>query len=143
MDGLLCLLYMSRATREMAPGEIDQLLERARARNASLGVTGALLHYGGRFIQVLEGDADAVEGCFRRILDDPRHAQVTRLHGEPIEAPRFREWSMRYISATGTADRAVEAFLDRLERQPTPDSVRQAIALLHRLSSGSADWQAR
>jgi Sensors of blue-light using FAD len=143
MDGLLCLLYMSRATREMAPGEIDGLLERARARNASLGVTGALLHYGGRFMQVLEGDAGAVEGCFRRILDDPRHTQVTRLHGEVIAAPRFKEWSMRYISAAGTPDRAVESFLDRLEHQPTPDSVRQAIELLHRLSSGSADWQAR
>lgn len=139
----MCLLYMSRATRPMAAGEIDQLLARARLRNEALGVTGALLHYGGRFVQVLEGEPEAVEGCFRRILDDPRHAQVLRLHAEAITAPRFMHWSMRYIGATGTPDRTVESFLDQLERDPTPERVRQAIELLHRLAGGGTHWQVR
>lgn len=143
MGTLQCLLYMSHATQTMSRDDIDQLLERARARNGELGVTGALLHYGGRFLQVLEGETDAVERCFRRIQADPRHARVTRLHGEPIAAPRFVQWSMRYISASGTPDRAVEAFLDQLERQSTPDRVRQAIELLHRLSGGGTSWQVR
>ena len=42
MSDLQCLLYMSTASREMAPGEIDGMLQRARARNESLGITGAL-----------------------------------------------------------------------------------------------------
>lgn len=143
MPSPMCLLYMSRATRPMAMAEIDGLLERARTRNEALGVTGALLHYSGRFMQVLEGEPESVEGCFRRILDDVRHAGVRRLHAAPIEAPRFVQWSMRYISATGTPDRAVASFLDQLEHDPTPGGVRQSIELLHRLAGGSAHWQVR
>jgi hypothetical protein len=37
----------------------------------------------------------------------------------------------------------VAAFLDELQRQPSPETVRQAIALLGRLATGSAHWQVR
>lgn len=143
MSDLQCLLYMSTASREMAPGELDAMLQRARARNESLGITGALLHYGGRFVQVLEGQADAVEQCFERISADTRHGAVTRIHSGPIAAPSFPDWSMRYVVNAGSPDRAVSAFLDGLQRQPSPETVRQAIALLGRLAGGSAHWQAR
>jgi hypothetical protein len=143
MSGLHCLLYMSRATGEMAPADIDRLLEGARQRNRSRGVTGALLHYDGRFLQVLEGQAEAIDQCFGRIQTDRRHERITALYRAPIDAARFPEWSMRYVSSAGQADRAVSAFLDQLQTRPTEQSVKQAITLLHRLSAGSAHWQAR
>lgn len=143
MSDLQCLLYMSTASREMAPGEIDGMLQRARARNQSLGITGALLHYGGRFVQVLEGEPAAVEQCFQRISADSRHGEVTRIYSGPLAAPSFPDWSMRYVVNAGPPDRAVAAFLDELQRQPSPETVRQAIALLGRLAAGSAHWQAR
>jgi hypothetical protein len=143
MSDLQCLLYMSTASREMAPGEIDGMLQRARARNDSVGITGALLHYGGRFVQVLEGEAAAVERCFERISGDPRHGELTRIFSGPLAAPSFPDWSMRYVVNAGPPDRAVTAFLDELQRQPSPETVRQAIALLGRLATGSARWQVR
>lgn len=143
MSGLQCLLYVSHATRAMSPEEIDRLLHGARERNRLRGVTGALLYYDGRFVQVLEGEAAAVEQCFSRIRTDPRHEQVTPLHREPIEAARFPQWSMRYVSLDGPGDRAVAAFLDQLQRQPTPETVKQAITLLHRLAGTAADSPAR
>lgn len=143
MSGLQCLLYMSRATGEMAPADIDRLLDGARLRNRTRGVTGALLHYDGRYLQVLEGEAEAIDQCFGRIQSDRRHENITPLYRAPIEAARFPEWSMRYVSRTGRADRAVSAFLDQLQSHPTEASVKQAITLLHRLSAGSALWQAR
>ena len=143
MSGLQCLLYMSRATGEMAPADIDRLLVGARQRNRTRGVTGALLHYDGRFLQVLEGEPQAIDQCFGRIQSDPRHEQITPLYRAPIEAARFPEWSMRYVSSTGPADRAVSAFLDQLQSQPTEATVQQAITLLHGLAAGSAHWQAR
>jgi Sensors of blue-light using FAD len=140
---LQCLLYMSTAHREMPPGEIDGMLQRARARNESMGITGALLHYGGRFLQVLEGEPAAVEQCFERISADSRHGAVTRLYCGPLAAPSFPDWSMRYVVNAGPPDRAVAAFLDELQRQPSPERVRQAIALLGRLATGNAHWQVR
>ncbi len=143
MSDLQCLLYMSTASREMAPGEIDGMLQRARARNESLGITGALLHYGGRFVQVLEGESGAVEQCFERISADSRHGEIRRIFSGPMAAPNFPDWSMRYVVNAGPPDRAVAAFLDELQNRPSPETVRQAIALLGRLAGGSADWQSR
>jgi Sensors of blue-light using FAD len=143
MSDLQCLLYMSTASREMAPGEIDGMLQRARARNESLGITGALLHYGGRFVQVLEGEPAAVERCFERISADNRHGDIQRIYSGPVAAPSFPDWSMRYVVNAGPPDRAVVAFLDELQHRPSPETVRQAIALLGRLAGGSADWQSR
>lgn len=139
MSSLQCLLYMSQATRAMSPAEIDRLLQGARERNRLRGITGALLYYDGRFVQVLEGEAAAVEQCFALIQTDPRHEQVTALHRGPIEAAGFPEWSMRYVSLDGPGDRAVAAFLDQLQRQPTPETVKQAITLLRRLASTAAE----
>ena len=76
MSGLQCLLYMSHATRAMSQEEIDRLLGGARERNRLRGVTGALLYYDGRFVQVLEGEAAAVDQCFALIQTDARHEQV-------------------------------------------------------------------
>lgn len=143
MSELQCLLYMSTASREMAPGEIDGMLQRARARNEALCITGALLHYGGRFVQVLEGEPAVVEQCFERISADPRHGEVTRVYSGPLAAPSFPGWSMRYVVNAGPPDRAVTAFLDELQRQPSPETVRQAIALLGRLAAGGTLWQVR
>ena len=93
-------------------------------------------------MQVLEGTPAAVEQSFGRISVDPRHHDVTRLFCGPIEAPRFPSWSMRYVSNIGQPDRAVSAFLDELQRQPSPEAVRQTLALLSRLAAGQGDWQA-
>lgn len=142
MSDLQCLLYMSTASRDMEPGEVDRLLRRARVRNQSNGLTGALLQYGGRFVQVLEGQPAAVAQCFARIRTDPRHRDVTCLYTGEIEAPTFPDWSMRYVVSAGQPDRAVSAFLDQLLYQPSPDTVRQALALLRRLASGHSGWQA-
>lgn len=92
---------------------------------------------------MLEGGQEAVRQCYALICRDPRHEQVTPLYHGPLAAPRFSQWSMRYVSSDGVADRAVSAFLDALQRQPTPETVNQAILLLYRLGTGSADWQAR
>jgi hypothetical protein len=143
MSDLQCLLYMSTAARDMAPDELDAMLLRARARNQSMGITGALLHYGGRFVQILEGESASVEQCFQRISADKRHGEITRIHSGPVAAPSFPDWSMRYVVNAGPPDRAVVAFLDELQCRPSPETVRQAIALLGRLAGGSADWQSR
>lgn len=143
MSGLHCLLYMSRATGVMTVDEIDRLLYGARERNRMRGVTGALLHYDGRFMQVLEGEPAAIDQCFDLIQSDRRHEGITPLYRGPIEAPRFPEWSMRYVSSDGHADRAVSSFLDQLQREPTPETVGQAIALLHRLATDGTRWQSR
>ena len=50
MTGLVGVVYRSHATALMTPLEIEQLLARARARNARLGVSGMLLHSDSSFV---------------------------------------------------------------------------------------------
>jgi hypothetical protein len=93
---LLTIVYVSSARREFQPGELLALLEQCRRRNASLGITGLLLHVGGNFMQALEGPAAEVDARFERIARDPRHAMVTKIVRLPIERRLFPGWPMGF-----------------------------------------------
>ncbi len=70
------LIYRSHS---LLPGQgmdetgLATILKQARARNADLGITGALMLYDGWFAQVLEGPQVAVETLFAKIKVDTRH----------------------------------------------------------------------
>lgn len=91
------LIYHSRIN--VAPGSvlretIDAITDSAGKRNALLGVTGALLACDGRFLQVLEGDKDAVRQVYGAILLDPRHTDVQLLDSRAIVTRQFADWSL-------------------------------------------------
>ena len=70
-----------RAVREAA----FEIATASAVRNASEGVTGALMFVGGVFVQLLEGEASTVEAVFERICRDRRHRRLQLLdysHGE-------------------------------------------------------------
>lgn len=137
MSGLTCLLYLSTSCGPLPAAEVEALLHSARRNNDEAGVTGALLHYDDRFLQVLEGEPAAVEACFSRICRDPRHHDVRPLFSAAQPQRRFAGWSMRYLTPAG-ADRAVADFLDRLQQAPQPEAVQQALALLQGLARSAA-----
>jgi hypothetical protein len=90
------LVYISTARQILAPSELDGLLVQSRRNNAAVGVTGLLVVGGRRFIQALEGPAEAVGAVFRRIEQDPRHFAVVVLANQSIEMPTFGNWAMGY-----------------------------------------------
>lgn len=98
MPQLIHLVYASAARREHSDEELARLLEAAGRRNAELGITGMLLHIEGSFFQVLEGEAEAVDGLFARIASDPRHGGVTVIVREPIVRRAFAGWTMAYAA---------------------------------------------
>ena len=78
----------------MGGEEIDQILDSSIRNNRKKDVTGVLLYAQGTFFQVLEGSSENVKDVYDRILKDPRHKTVTKLHEAEIEARRFTEWNM-------------------------------------------------
>ncbi len=54
------LVYVSSAVRPFSRVDLDDLLATSRANNARVGITGMLLYKDGNFMQVLEGDEEAV-----------------------------------------------------------------------------------
>ncbi len=135
---LVSLLYISRATPHYRPEELPALLASASVRNAQRGITGVLLSYAGRFMQVLEGPQPVVQACFERIRCDPRHGPVVQVSLEPLAARRFPSWAMRDVQPPHGSDRAVMAFLDQLETRAAPADCQAALLLLQRLAAHGA-----
>lgn len=103
---------------------VDEILAKARDRNASVDVTGALLFTEGRFVQVLEGEKDKVHEIFDRIGNDPRHADVEILSAQYSDRRRFKEWSMAFVGDDETLrDKFADAPLAALGKRPAGDSL--------------------
>jgi len=75
-----------------------ELLEVCRRNNEAAQITGMLLYKGGNFIQVLEGEREAVRSVYERINLDPRHRGVLRLLEQTVEQRQFPNWSMGFAT---------------------------------------------
>ncbi len=92
--GLYFLLYVSEALSPLSPPQLDQLLLHTRRNNARAGITGCLLYENERFMQMLEGERDAVLSTFDRIRDNALHAGVRVVMQGPARRRVFTHWSM-------------------------------------------------
>jgi hypothetical protein len=97
---LIRLIYISTARSELSAAELEGVLRASRRNNAAVGVTGLLVVGGRRFLQALEGPADAVAQTYDRIKADGRHFAAVTLDNRPIAERSFPDWAM------GEADRA-------------------------------------
>ena len=92
------IIYTSLATRDLAPEELAQLLDKARAFNASQGITGMLIYHRREFMQLLEGEQEAVQSLYDRIADDSRHQQLRKIWDGPIHERGFSDWGMAFVA---------------------------------------------
>ena len=91
---LVHCIYTSVQTYPLASAEIAQLVHNSREKNTLHELTGVLIHVGDTFFQVLEGNAEVVEDLYSKILQDPRHTQITRIIFETIPRRYFSDSSM-------------------------------------------------
>lgn len=122
------LLYVSRTLLNL-PGdepEVRAIVDGSVQRNASLGVTGALISTGQHFAQVLEGERAAVEELMRSIDADPRHMRI-RIVRVTEEKRRFTGWAMAYSGYAGFVDRQIVPLMATL---PEADRTRLGLKLI-------------
>jgi hypothetical protein len=93
------IIYASRATRDLAPDELVDLLATARALNDQAGLTGMLVYAGQSFLQALEGEPEALEETYARIRRDGRHTGLRLLQDVETATRRFPDWSMGFEHA--------------------------------------------
>ena len=94
------IIYSSKSATPMQMDDLEEILESARESNTNAGITGALVYVDGFFLQILEGEARAVETLMARIAKDVRLETVTVLGQREITTSVFSEWRMAYVSAT-------------------------------------------
>lgn len=94
------LIYSSQATAPMSAASLEEILNDARTGNQSRDITGALVYVDGVFLQMIEGEKDAVLALMSGIAHDSRHSSVTVFYEAEVETRAFPSWSMAYLSPT-------------------------------------------
>jgi hypothetical protein len=90
------IIYFSSASRPFTRQDVLDILTVSRVNNARDGITGMLLCKDGSIMQVLEGEADAVQRCFARVSRDTRHSGIIVVESSPIARRQFGDWSMEF-----------------------------------------------
>jgi len=129
---LIHLVYISSAAQAFAEADLVALLERSRRSNEAVGITGLLLYRDGNFMQVLEGEEEAVVATHART----RHRGLITLLQEPIKKRAFGEWSMGFRNLSGPSTRTIPGYNDFMNGdwwgKQTQETPNRALRLLRR-----------
>lgn len=91
-------MYSSEAIPTLKPQDLKDILESSQKNNPTNGITGLLCYSKPAFLQVLEGERDAVNETYHRIVQDERHHNPCLIECVPIKRRNFEVWSMQAIS---------------------------------------------
>jgi methanogenic corrinoid protein MtbC1 len=91
------LIYRSQAATQLPPAGLERLLNRAKARNRGLGVTGMLLFSDNQFFQWLEGPPEGVAQIWDSICQDPRHGHIELIDHHTRSLRLFGDWDMKFV----------------------------------------------
>ncbi len=73
---------------------LDDIVRTSKVNNHENGITGLLFYHNQRFIQVLEGEQDALEGLMSILEKDNRHRNIQRIIDQQIKKRGFVDWNM-------------------------------------------------
>lgn len=129
---MIHLIYASSAIAPLTEQELIDLLKQAREKNAQLGITGMLLYKGGNFLQVLEGDEEAVMSLYKTIQNDPRHRQVMTIAKRKVSERTFPDWQMAFVNLQTVKPEDIPGYSEYLNEPFTPENFEQNPSLAHR-----------
>lgn len=93
------ITYISKISRFLTSQEIESIGQVSRINNSRYNITGVLLCSGGIFFQILEGEEEAIDAVYEKILKDDRHTEILCLKDEGNITERlFPDWSMKTIN---------------------------------------------
>ena len=118
---MISVVYVSSGNAFFSSRDLFDVLRDSRAKNTRLGVTGLLLHVGGNFMQLLEGEEATVDDLYDTIASDPRHRSIKRLLTLPTRTRLFMDWAMAFREAAELLPEqrdGVSSFLDDVLFQP-------------------------
>ncbi|MBI4274769.1 MAG: BLUF domain-containing protein [Rhizobiales bacterium] len=110
--GLFRVVYHSRNRLKLETNaladHVANILSVSAARNCDAGVTGGLIYHHTWFIQVLEGEREAVIRKLERISQDPRHTEIAVMDASVVETRRFSSW---WMAGAGWQEKEAGLFL--------------------------------
>lgn len=89
------LIYKSKSLVEIDQETVKDIIQQSQEMNKKDKISGALLATRAHFFQVLEGDFEAVNRTFFRIVTDPRHEKIQLIWFGPMHKRLFEGWVMK------------------------------------------------
>ena len=95
---VLCrLIYASEAAAGLGYPDLKDIMEKSEKNNIPVGISGMLCYGNDKFLQILEGERQAVSGTYERILNDERHDKSQLIEFKEIDHRLFTNWSMKVV----------------------------------------------
>lgn len=108
------LIYYSTASPDLSTNDILNILENSRDFNSKNEITGCLLYHNNEFVQLIEGEEEAVKKLYAKIESDKRHSNLIIVIQDNIAGRSFKNWSMAYYKPTNAAAENVSELLFKL-----------------------------
>lgn len=111
---------MSTAAPDLGADDLDAIRIASERNNPARGLTGFLLHQGGRFYGLLEGPRRPLMARMEVIVADRRHGNLRVLREADVTICRFRNWTfgeLPFIDGAGPNDRPSVDFIFNLSRR--------------------------
>lgn len=129
------VIYVSKTDYRMTDDELDALLLHVWQRNKIEGISGLLVYKAQSFLQVIEGQDASVDRVVERVLQDPRHHDITILSNCTAGGPDqrvFPGWCMGFRRTDTAAGHPAWFSLTRraLEQRLSPMAGERLLMLL-------------
>ena len=89
------LIYKSKSLIEIDQQTVKDIIEHSQETNKKNKISGALLATRTHYLQVIEGDFEAVNHTFLNIVTDPRHEKIQLISFGPVNKRLFEGWVMK------------------------------------------------
>ena len=137
------LIYTSSASSGLGAKALAKIMASAQSNNEMSGVTGLLMYHDGTFIQLLEGEASAVDATFSRIRADRRHLRVLKLREQEGQDRLFPDWAMALarpdptLEASGRGLKSFDKVIATLSSLRDGETDPRVLQLLHAFVEGA------
>jgi len=104
------IVYSSEYTadNESIDNVLADIVTTAKANNPERGISGLLFYHNNRFLQIIEGEKDALEQLMSILENDNRHTKIERIMDQAIKKRGFEKWNMDVLNLPGDESIAVE-----------------------------------
>ena len=133
---MIAVIYVSTASHKLTTDELDRILDQSRRNNQQGSITGMLLYADGNFIQVVEGESDAIDRLLGRLQQDDRHQDIVVIARYGIRERQFPTWSMRFRRLGAPEPQALGSAFSDLKAPIFNDAAVRRSSLAHRLLEG-------
>ncbi|APQ18159.1 BLUF domain-containing protein [Maribacter hydrothermalis] len=111
------LTYISTESTNMVATDLDEILAEARTTNFNKNITGCLVYYDHKFVQILEGEKNDIQELYEKIKCDKRHQSLKILWEGKVSKRYFSDWNMAfyYPSVINNTNKEEKRFLNNMK----------------------------